>query len=37
MGSDLRITPLNVTTPRPVLYNVIASMNLMHSTGTPVI
>jgi hypothetical protein len=32
MGSDLRMTPLRQL-PRPVLYNVIASMILSHSNG----
>jgi hypothetical protein len=36
MGLDLRMTPLR-RLPRAVLYNVIASMILAHSTGTPAI
>jgi len=36
MGSSMRIAPLSLP-PRPVLYNVIASMTLTHAPGKPVI
>jgi len=36
MGSSMRIHPLSLP-PRPVLYNVIASMTPTHATGKPVI